>query len=223
MSPISEFRHTVASTGLSVRLEIRRLRSSDYMTVMRIEEFILDEYRQYLKRTRERDEVPSGIQPAYFDYYVRTKSSFAALVDGEVVGYILSQPVSFTDGEKKILWLDYVAVLPEFRRRGIGSSLLSKGGELGDAARLQHALHRSEPQQHSLPSPPRSKGLRGEELDESCEGTIEPGLTLKGTALDVHSQGTNSLEFRSAQKVNGTGTSGHESTASVLPCSPIRP
>src|SRR5439155_14507609 len=34
--------------------------------------------------------------------------------------------VSFADGEKKILWLDYVAVLPEFRRRGIGSSLLSK-------------------------------------------------------------------------------------------------
>ena len=126
MSPISEFRHTVASTGLSVRLEIRRLRSSDYMTVTRIEEFVLDEYRQYLKRTRERDEVPSGIQPAYFDYYVSTKSSFAALVDGEVVGYILSQPVSFADGEKKILWLDYVAVLPEFRRRGIGSSLLSK-------------------------------------------------------------------------------------------------
>jgi len=126
MSPISEFRHTVASTGLSVRLKIRRLRSSDYRTVMRIEEFILDEYRQYLKRTHERDEVPSGIQPAYFDYYVRTKSSFAALVDSEVVGYILSQPVSFTDGQKKILWLDYVAVLPEFRRRGIGSSLLSK-------------------------------------------------------------------------------------------------
>jgi len=176
MSPISEFRHTVASTGLSVRLEIRRLRSSDYMTVMRIEEFVLDEYRQYLKRTRERDEVPSGIQPAYFDYYVSTKSSFAALVDGEVVGYILSQPVSFADGEKKILWLDYVAVLPEFRRRGIGSSLLSKVENWA----TQHAIHRSEPQQHSLPSPPRSKGLRGEELDESCEGTLEPGLNLKG-------------------------------------------
>src|SRR5213594_789443 len=124
MSPISEFRHK-ASTGLSVRLKTRRLRSSDYRTVMRIEEFILDEYRQYLKRTHERDEVPSGIQPAYFNYYVRTKSSFA-LVDSEVVGYILSQPVSFTDGQKKILWLDYVAVLPNFRRRGIGSSLLSK-------------------------------------------------------------------------------------------------
>src|SRR5437773_11261562 len=98
MSPISEFRHTVASTGLSVRLEIRRLRCSDYMTVMRIEEFILDEYRQYLKRTRERDEVASGIQPAYFDYYVRTKGRCAGLVDGAVAEYIVSQRVPFTDG-----------------------------------------------------------------------------------------------------------------------------
>src|SRR5207247_9666085 len=94
MSPISEFRHTVASTGLSVRLKVRRLRSSDYMTVMRIEEFVLDEYRQYLKGTRGRDEVPSGIQSAYFDYYIITKSSCSALFDCWVVGYILVMRVA---------------------------------------------------------------------------------------------------------------------------------
>jgi len=111
---------------LFVGLKIRQLRSSDYRTVRRIEEAILDEYRQYLKRTGEIDEVPSGIQPAYFNYYVRTKTSFAALVDGEVAGFILSQPMFFADGEKKILWLDYIAVQSKFRRKGIGTSLLSK-------------------------------------------------------------------------------------------------
>ena len=109
-----------------IELKIRQLRSSDYGTVRRIEEAILDEYRQYLKRTGEIDEVPSGIQPTYFNYYVRTKTSFAALVDGEVVGFVLSKPMFFADGEKKILWLDYIAVQSKFRRKGIGTSLLSK-------------------------------------------------------------------------------------------------
>jgi len=111
---------------LFVGLKIRQLRSSDYGTARRLEEAILDEYRQYLKRTSEIDEVPSGIQPAYFNYYVRTKSSFVALVDGEFVGFILSQPMFFADGEKKILWLDYIAVQSKFRRKGIGTLLLSK-------------------------------------------------------------------------------------------------
>jgi len=111
---------------LFIGLKIRQLRSSDYGTVRRLEEAILDECRQYLKRTSEIDEVPSGIQPAYFNYYVRTKTSFAALVDGEVVGFVLSQPMFFADREKKILWLDYIAVQSKFRRKGIGTSLLSK-------------------------------------------------------------------------------------------------
>jgi GNAT superfamily N-acetyltransferase len=107
-------------------LKIRRLRTADYKTVKRIEKTVLDEYRRYLKRTGERDEVPSGIQPAYFNYYVRTGSNFGALVDGELVGYVLSQPMFFAEGERKILWLDYIAILSKFRRKGIGSSLLTK-------------------------------------------------------------------------------------------------
>jgi GNAT superfamily N-acetyltransferase len=113
------------SIDLVVRLKIRRLQSSDYTAVARVEKVVLEEYRQYLKRTGERDEVPSGIKPAYFDHYVRTKSSFVALVDDEVVGFVLGQPMSFVDGEKRILWLDYIAVTPEFRRRGNGTLLLS--------------------------------------------------------------------------------------------------
>lgn len=109
-----------------VRLKIRRLQSSDYGAIVRIEKAVLGEYRQYLKRTGERDEVPSGIQPTYFNHYVRTKSSFVAAADGKVVGFVLTQPMYFADGEKKILWLDYIAIKSRFRRRGVGSSLLSR-------------------------------------------------------------------------------------------------
>lgn len=111
---------------LVVRVKIRRLKSSDYKTVTGIEKAVLEEYRRYLKRTGERDEVPAGIGPAYFDHYVRAKSSFVALTEGEVVGYALNQPMFFVEGEKKILWLDYIAIKSRFRRKGVGSSLMSK-------------------------------------------------------------------------------------------------
>ncbi len=109
-----------------VRLNIRPLQSSDYPAVASIEKAVLEEYGQYLRRTGQRDEVQSGIRPAYFDHYVRNKSSFVALVDGEVVGYVLSQPMFFVDGERKTLWLDYIAIKPRFRRKGVGSSLMSR-------------------------------------------------------------------------------------------------
>ncbi len=109
-----------------VQVEIRRLRLTDYRIVKRIEAVILNEYRRYLRHTGEKDTVSSFIQPAYFDHYARTKSSFAAVSEGKVVGYILSQPILFAEGEEKIVWLEYIAVLPRYRKKGVGSMLLSE-------------------------------------------------------------------------------------------------
>jgi GNAT superfamily N-acetyltransferase len=106
--------------------KIRRLRYSDYESVKKIEGVVLHEYREYLERTRESDEVPAGIKKRYFDHYVKAQSSFVAIVSDEMAGFILCQPIPFTEGEERILWLDYIALLPRFRRKGIGSQLLSK-------------------------------------------------------------------------------------------------
>jgi ribosomal protein S18 acetylase RimI-like enzyme len=49
-----------------------------------------------------------------------------AETEGKLVGFILTQPTSYVQGAKREIWLEYIAVLPEARKMGIGSSLISK-------------------------------------------------------------------------------------------------
>jgi predicted N-acetyltransferase YhbS len=109
-----------------LKIRIRRLNSSDYIAVKKIEKIIVNEYLQYLKQTGEKDTIEQWITPQYFNHYVRTETSFVAEMGGEVVGFILAQPISYVHGAKKGIWLEYIAVLPETRKMGIGSKLVSK-------------------------------------------------------------------------------------------------
>jgi ribosomal protein S18 acetylase RimI-like enzyme len=104
----------------------RRLTSSDYQAVKKIERIIVNEYLQYLKETGEKDTIERWITPQYFDHYVGTETSFVAETDGKLVGFILAQPTSYVQGAKGEIWLEYIGVLPEARKMGIGSSLISK-------------------------------------------------------------------------------------------------
>jgi L-amino acid N-acyltransferase YncA len=84
-------------------------------------EFLKDRNRQqYMKELKERREITrSG-----FDFYLRTRSTFVAEEDREVVGYVASQSVPSLHGVD--LWIEYIVVQKEFRRRGIGLVLLQK-------------------------------------------------------------------------------------------------
>lgn len=78
--------------------------------------------QQYLKEQQERREVTQ----ARFDFYLKTGSSFVAEEDSNVIGYVASQTVSFIRGYDKQLWVEYIVVQSEFRKRGIGLALLRK-------------------------------------------------------------------------------------------------
>jgi ribosomal protein S18 acetylase RimI-like enzyme len=104
----------------------RRLTSNDYRAVKNIERIIVNEYLQYLKETGEKDSIERWITPQYFDHYTGTETSFVAETDGKLVGFILTQPTSYVQGAKREIRLEYIAVLPEARKMGIGSSLISK-------------------------------------------------------------------------------------------------
>jgi ribosomal protein S18 acetylase RimI-like enzyme len=104
----------------------RRLTSNDYRAVKNIERIIVNEYLQYLKETGEKDSIERWITRQYFDRYTGTETSFVAETDGKLVGFILTQPTSYVQGAKREIWLEYIAVLPEARKMGIGSSLISK-------------------------------------------------------------------------------------------------
>ncbi|TMI39225.1 GNAT family N-acetyltransferase [Candidatus Bathyarchaeota archaeon] len=112
--------------GSCLKVRTRRLTSNDYRAVKNIERIIVNEYLQYLKETGDKDSIERWITPQYFNHYVGTETSFVAETDGKLVGFILAQPTSYIQGAKREIWLEYIAVLPETRKKGIGSRLISK-------------------------------------------------------------------------------------------------
>jgi ribosomal protein S18 acetylase RimI-like enzyme len=110
----------------SVKISVRPLRGGDYKPIREIERAGADEYARYLKETGETDTVAPSINPAYFRHYLKMGGSFIAEANGRIVGYVLSQPTSFVHSNKKELWLEYIIVSPEHRRKRIGSRLLAE-------------------------------------------------------------------------------------------------
>jgi len=108
---------------------VREIEEKDYEVFKRLFDQAFFEYleflrqgnpQQHLKELEERREVTrSG-----FNFYLRTGSTFVAEENGEVVGYVASQRVPSMHGVD--LWIEYIVIQKEFRRRGIGLTLLQK-------------------------------------------------------------------------------------------------
>lgn len=76
--------------------------------------------QQYMKELEGRREITrSG-----FNFYLKTGGTFVTEENGEAVGYVASQRVPSVHGVD--LWIEYIVIQKEFRRRGIGSALLQK-------------------------------------------------------------------------------------------------
>jgi ribosomal protein S18 acetylase RimI-like enzyme len=106
-------------------IRIRKLAARDYRSVKKIERIIVDEYLRYLKETGEEDAIEPWITLEYFNHYVRAQTSYVAEIGRKLVGFILSQQTSFIHGAKKEIGLEYIAILPASRRKGIGTMLMS--------------------------------------------------------------------------------------------------
>jgi L-amino acid N-acyltransferase YncA len=59
-----------------------------------------------------------------FSHYRDGKLSFVAKEGDRVVGFVFAQMVPWIDGIEKAVWMENIGVDPEFRRMGIGYSLL---------------------------------------------------------------------------------------------------
>ena len=106
-------------------VRIRKLVARDYRSVKKIERVMVDEYLGYLKEIGEEDPIEPWITPEYFNHYVRAQASYVAEVARKLVGFILVQPTSFVHGAQREIWLEYIAVQPASRRKGIGTMLMS--------------------------------------------------------------------------------------------------
>jgi ribosomal protein S18 acetylase RimI-like enzyme len=109
-----------------LKVTVHKLTPRDYRAVKKIEKIIVDEYLQYLKRTGEQDSVDRWITPGYFNHYVKTKTSFVSKANEKIVGFVLTQPISHVHSIRSEIWLEYIGVLPSFRKKGIGSRLMAK-------------------------------------------------------------------------------------------------
>src|SRR6059036_2167869 len=110
----------------SAAISVRPLRRGDYKRIREIERAGVVEYARYLKKTGEIDNVALSVNPAYFRHYLKMGGSFVAEAEGTIVGYVLSQPTSFVHSHKTELWLEYIIVSPEHRRKRVGSKLLTE-------------------------------------------------------------------------------------------------
>ncbi len=106
-------------------VRIRKLAARDYRAVKKMERVIVDEYLGYLKETGEEDTIGPWITPEYFDHYVRAHASYVAEIARRLVGFILVQATSFVHSAQREVWLEFIAVQPASRRKGIGTMLMS--------------------------------------------------------------------------------------------------
>jgi L-amino acid N-acyltransferase YncA len=86
--------------------------------------------------TPERREEQRAITPDAFGFYVTTGCSFVAVDGGEIVGYVLAQPLRHFDLEPLAVWVEDISVHPAHHRRGIARRLY---GALHDWSRAAGA------------------------------------------------------------------------------------
>lgn len=71
----------------------------------------------------ERREEQRAITPDAFAFYAATSCSFVAVADGEIVGYVLAQPLRHFDLEPLAVWVEDISVHPAHHRRGLARNL----------------------------------------------------------------------------------------------------
>jgi len=112
-------------------LIIRQLAKKDHEAFKGLFEEAYTEYLESLRLTnpkqyRKEKQEKRKVTQARFNFYQKTKSSFVAEIKNEVIGYAASQTAHYMHGADKLLWIEYIVVKPDHRRKGIGTALLKR-------------------------------------------------------------------------------------------------
>jgi len=112
-------------------LIVRQMKEKDYESYVRLFDEACAEYLEFLRlknpqQYRKEKQEKRKVTHARFNFYLKTGSSFVAEEEGEVIGYVASQTVGYMHGFDSLLWIEYVVVKAEHRRRGVGTALLQK-------------------------------------------------------------------------------------------------
>jgi GNAT superfamily N-acetyltransferase len=122
----------MARVKASGQVRVRHLGKTDYETVSQIYSESIREYLASLRKAgkdqelaRETKGITRTLPLGEVEFYSEVGCSFVVLSREKVVGFILAQPVRWMSPGNRTLWLEYIAVTRAFRRKGVGSALLS--------------------------------------------------------------------------------------------------
>lgn len=82
---------------------------------------------------------------ATFAAYAASGCSYAAEMEGQLAGYLLAQPISYQDGSPLTIWVDAIAVHPDYQRQQIGTALYHVLGAWARTAGVKAILTRVDP------------------------------------------------------------------------------
>jgi len=110
-------------------LIVRQMSKRDFEAFRTLFEDAYAEYLEFLRRSNPQEYQKEQLEKrevsrARFNFYLKTGSSFIAEENGEIIGYVASQTVPFMHGFDKLLWIEYIVVRSDYRRKGVGTTLL---------------------------------------------------------------------------------------------------
>jgi ribosomal protein S18 acetylase RimI-like enzyme len=120
----------------TLKPQVRLMQSCDFQDIRRIYKIAIEEYTEFLEREERSEKLSKIIARKYLDSYQKTQSSYVALIKGKLVGFILSRVIECVNGHERVLWLDYIVVDPEYRRKGVASLLVNKARDYARKTRV---------------------------------------------------------------------------------------
>jgi predicted N-acetyltransferase YhbS len=121
----------------AVEPAIRPARAGDYPAVRAI-----DDAARGAPAGQEDDRATA---PGAFAACLAGGGAFVALLGDSPVGYLLARPIAFDGGVPLTLWIEDVAVHPDYQRRGIAAALYRAFGVWARAGAVKGALARVHP------------------------------------------------------------------------------
>ena len=106
------------------RVQIRRLRDGDLPAIRALDAALVRGDAAGLPQSQPASSLaPRRLTLAAFTTYVTDGCSVVAVCDNRVVGYLLARPLAYADERPLSVWVDDVAIHPDFQLSGIAESL----------------------------------------------------------------------------------------------------
>ncbi len=85
------------------------------------------------------------LSSATFAAYAASGCSYVAEVEGQLAGYLFAQPISYRDSTPLTIWVDDIAVHPDYQRQRIGIALYRTLGARARGEGVKAILTRVDP------------------------------------------------------------------------------